>query len=710
MRRSLLPVVLPLVLSSTACRDTDKGGVLETGDVVDTQDPSVDSGDTSVDTGEPIDADADGYFAGEDCDDTNAEVHPGAEESCDGADNDCDGEVDEDDAADAITFYVDADGDGFGDEATVVTACAAPVGFSASGGDCDDTDPAFHPGAGESDCTDPLDYNCDGSVGWADGDSDGFAACEDCDDADAGVNDNATEICDTVDNDCDGLVDSHDPDVADASTWYGDADGDGHGGTQFQAAACEAPAGYVASADDCDDLDATSYPGGTEVCDSADNNCDGAVDEGVEFTWYADGDGDGYGDATTTSSACTQPPGYSANGDDCDDTSASTSPAGLEVCDLADNDCDGTVDEAGALGGSTWYVDADGDGWGTTAGSVVACSAPSGYAAVDGDCNDDPAAGGADQYPGATETWYDGVDQDCDGADDDQDGDGVLLAEDCDDLDAGSNLLSEDGDCDGILTADDCNDTDAASTAIADDGDCDGILTADDCDDADAASTATADDNDCDGVLAADDCDDLDGGRSLCRTCNEILSVGLSVGDGDYTIDPAGGDSFLVTCDMTTDGGGWTEIAYSQDLDFLGHGGPGDNWEWLSTDFSLDLSTARIQAIQALSSEGKQRYVGICDNVIHYYYSGGSSYDYAFGFRFLDGTETPNGTSDFSPHVISVPQDGCASNNADGNTAATGTWFDIESVLVPVVNVLSRDNEPGEEYGSPLTANPAWLR
>ena len=686
MVRFLFPVVFSLVLG---CRGTDKGGGLETGEVEDTGEvddtDELDDTGEEVDTGEVVDADGDGVPAEQDCDDTNAEIHPGAEESCDGADNDCDGVIDEDDAVDVITFYADEDGDGFGGNTNTVMACEAPVGFSATGGDCDDTDPAFHPGAGESDCTDPADYNCDGSVGWADVDGDGFAACEDCDDADADVNDNATEICDTLDNDCDGLVDSYDPGVTGTSSWYGDADGDGHGGTQFQVEACEAPAGYVASSDDCDDLDATSHPGGTEVCDLADNNCDGAVDEGVEYTWYADGDGDGYGDAGTTTDACSQPPGYSANGDDCDDNSASTSPAGLEVCDGSDNNCDGVVDEAGALGGSTWFVDADGDGWGLTSGSIVSCSAPSGYAAVDGDCNDDPGAGGADQNPGATETWYDGIDQDCDGIDDDQDEDGALLADDCDDLDAASTIVSEDGDCDGLLTVADCDDADATSTAIADDGDCDGVLT-------------------------ALDCDDADPNQSWCRTCNDILAGGLSVGDGDYTIDPVGGDAFVVTCDMTTDGGGWTEIAYTQDLAFLGHTGPGDNWEWLSSDFTLELADARIQAIQALSTEGKQRYVGICDDVIHYYYNSGSTYGYAFGFRFLDGTETPNGTSNYSPHVITVPQDGCASNDSAGNTASSGTWFDIESVLVPVVNVYSRDNDPLEEFGSPLTANPAWLR
>ena len=73
--------------------------------------------------------------------------------------------------------------------------CDAPVGYVADDTDCNDADPAYNPGAVESDCADPSDYNCDGSVGYADGDGDGYGACEDCDDTNADVNPGAMEVC-----------------------------------------------------------------------------------------------------------------------------------------------------------------------------------------------------------------------------------------------------------------------------------------------------------------------------------------------------------------------------------------------------------------------------------------------------------------------------------------------------------------------------------
>jgi hypothetical protein len=609
---------------------------------------------------EAVDADEDGFTTETDCDDADATINPGVVESCDGIDNDCDGLVDDadDPVSGRATWYQDLDGDGYGNAGVSRDACEAPTGYVDDPTDCDDLSTLFHPGAEETDCTDERDLNCDGSIGYADADEDGFAACEDCDDAnntahpgaveicdgvdnncdgstdesdavDAStwyndtdndgygdpddsaeacdapygyvddatdcddtnglVNEGATETCDGADNDCDGWVDDTDPDVTGTTTWYGDSDGDGIGGQQFQQDACTAPAGFVSTNTDCDDLDATSFPGASEVCDEADNDCDGTVDEGVGSLWYQDNDGDGYGNGSLSQESCEAPTGYVANALDCDDFSATTSPASYEVCDGTDNDCDGTVDED-AINASTFYGDADGDGYGTAAVTTTACSEPSNYAATGGDCDD----GNSAVSPGAAE-GCDGIDNDCDGAVDeadsfnastwyaDGDGDGygdaaspiqsctapsgyVADATDCNDADGASTSFTVDADCDGTLTADDCDDSDAASNTVATDGDCDGALTADDCDDADP-SAYPGNQEVCDGI--DNDCDQdideaLSGTAASCAAidCNDILSSGNSSGDGTYWIDPNsdGVDPMEVYCDMSTDGGGWTLI------------------------------------------------------------------------------------------------------------------------------------------------------
>ena len=139
-----------------------------------------------------------------DCDDSDRLSYPGAVETCDSADNDCNGAVD-DGAVDASTWYIDGDGDGFGGAATVLS-CTQPAGYAALDGDCDDADTLYYPGAPES-CSAVQDYNCDGSVGYADADGDGFVACNDCDDGDPASYPGAVELCDGADNDCDGAID-----------------------------------------------------------------------------------------------------------------------------------------------------------------------------------------------------------------------------------------------------------------------------------------------------------------------------------------------------------------------------------------------------------------------------------------------------------------------------------------------------------------------
>ncbi len=107
------------------------------------------------------DVDGDGYEIGEDCDDTNASVHPDATEACDGVDNNCSGN--ENDAANALMWYADADGDGYGNADSTYIACDAPEGYLADATDCDDADAAVNPGATEV-CGDVSDNDCEGGA------------------------------------------------------------------------------------------------------------------------------------------------------------------------------------------------------------------------------------------------------------------------------------------------------------------------------------------------------------------------------------------------------------------------------------------------------------------------------------------------------------------------------------------------------------------
>ena len=496
MRSVAILALSASLLALAACRSGDKDDEGEIGLPVED------------DTGEAdCDQDGDGFgdcggSAAEDCDDTDASVYPGASEVCDEVDNDCDGEVDEEVQA---TFYADADSDGYGDEAEAVEACEAPAGYRPEGGDCDDGDFTVYPGAAER--------------------------------------------CDGLDNDCDGEVDEEVQD-----TWYADTDGDGFGDVDSPIDSCDPPEGYTDDATDCDDASAGSYPGAEEVCDGADNDCDGEADEeAVDApTWYSDGDGDGYGDPDSATESCEQPSGTvadpGASGSfDCDDTSAAANPGEDEVCDEVDNDCDGDVDEE-ATDAATWYVDVDGDGYGSDAFTTEDCEQPTGFEATADDCND----GDADINPDATELC-DGVDNDCDG---DTDEDGT----------PDGDTYYADADSDGF--------GDASSSVTAceeplgytdDDSDCD------DTDDTvypDSTETETPGDGvdqDCDGL---DACTDLD--------CDGIpdLFVGNHYSGSSYSADQqiflGDGSDFDSTADVTLAGAGtwYTEV---EDVDDDGY-------------------------------------------------------------------------------------------------------------------------------------------
>ncbi len=376
------------------------------------------------------------------------------------------------------TFYGDGDGDGFGRAEITTRACEQPDGFAAESGDCDDAAAQVFPGASEEDCDDPVDRNCDGSVGYADADGDGTAACEDCDDADASAHPGGIELCDGADNDCDGSIDN---DAVDIGTWYSDADHDGFGAGSFTE--CDQPPDTSTVGGDCDDADSTAYPLAPELCDGVDNNCDGRIDEaaGDELTWYADTDGDGHGGSITVT-ACAQPAGFVADGDDCDDTSAASYPGATEVCDGLDNDCDGDADEAGATGEQTWYVDGDGDGYAGSDSTVFGCDGGAGSELVPTDCDDDDE----DISPGADEVCDDGgVDENCNGlvdeqdplvqgtttyfVDDDEDGWGSSATVDACDLP--NRAAEQEGDCDDGDPAINPGETEVCNGGIDDDCD-----------------------------------------------------------------------------------------------------------------------------------------------------------------------------------------------------------------------------------------------
>ncbi len=277
------------------------------------------------------------------------------------------------------------------------------------------------------------------------------------------MNPDATELCNDRDDDCDLLVDTDDPSLLGGTVWYTDHDFDGYGDALTGTLECEQPEGTVDNALDCNDDEIQQHPGQPETCDNVDNDCDALLDDDdpdvqSDLVFYADADGDTFGDPAAIRSSCGDvPTGYVDNADDCDDTTKAVGtaveyyndidgdghgagpthatctpdaddtlvgddcrphdsdsyPGAIEVCDGNDNNCDALVDEDDPLvvlhdlvrGRTTATATA------TPAPRRPVASGATGYVDLGGDCDD----GEATVNPGATE-FCDSIDNDCTGA------------------------------------------------------------------------------------------------------------------------------------------------------------------------------------------------------------------------------------------------------------------------------------------------------
>ncbi len=273
--------------------------------------------------------------------------------------------------ASTITYYADADLDGYGNIASSITLCTgvtAPAGYVLNNTDCNDANNLINPTASE--ICNGIDDNCnaisdDGLIFvnyYTDADADSYGSnsaspinsCNpiagsvnnnsDCNDANNLINPSATEICNAIDDNCNATIDEGLIFV----NYYTDADADSYGSNIVSPVnSCSAIVGKVTNNSDCNDANFAIKPGATEICNGIDDNCNASIDEGLIFAnYYTDGDADSYGSSIASPvNSCSPIAGKVTNNTDCNDANFAIKPGATEICNGIDDNCNASIDE-----------------------------------------------------------------------------------------------------------------------------------------------------------------------------------------------------------------------------------------------------------------------------------------------------------------------------------------------------------------------------
>jgi len=196
-------------------------------------------------------------------------------------------------------YYLDLDLDGYGDANNTISSCESYLNYVFDSTDCNDEFSFIYPGA--------------------------------------------PELCNTFDDNCNGLID----DDAEKVLLFADLDNDSYGDAAVDTLACPGTVGFVADSTDCNDLNSFIHPGGIETCNNLDENCNGLINEDLPvYHFFKDADHDDFGNPAIDSFTCMYfLIGYTTDSTDCDDTNDDIYPGAPEILNSLDDNCNLLIDE-----------------------------------------------------------------------------------------------------------------------------------------------------------------------------------------------------------------------------------------------------------------------------------------------------------------------------------------------------------------------------